>query len=129
MTTTNTMVELEAKAMKASAAFLERRGCEILEQGWTCDAGTADIIAEDDDGIRFIQVQVAAAGPDGFPLEETGGHARERFERVAAAYLTEHEEIPDSVICFDIISLLMTSEHRAFLKMHRNAFANDSPEG
>ena len=31
---------------------------------------------------------------------------REAFERLAAAYLTEHGEIPDSRVRFDVVSML-----------------------
>lgn len=40
--------QLKPKAIKASERFLESRGYEILETGWECAAGGADIIARDE---------------------------------------------------------------------------------
>lgn len=49
--------ELQEKAVKAATRFIERKGYELLETGWTSPEGTQiDLIASDDDTLVFIDV-------------------------------------------------------------------------
>ena len=45
---------------------------------------------------------------------------RERFERIAAAYLAESEGEGLTSIRYDIVSLLVTSSDKALLHHHKN---------
>ena len=47
-------IELGRRGEEAAARFLEKRGFEILERNWTCSAGEADIIAQDDLSLIHI---------------------------------------------------------------------------
>jgi len=116
--------DLGRRGEDAAAAFLERRGFDILERNWTCRAGEADIIAQDEDAIHFVEVKTRMSDCCGFPAEAVDANKRRRYERIAELYLTGYEG-PDIPITFDIVSILVTGEHRAFLRMHRNVFSND----
>lgn len=59
------MEELETRAVKAACRFFDRRGYDVLETGWECAAGTADIVAEDGDTLVFVKVRVRT-GAEGF---------------------------------------------------------------
>lgn len=49
--------ELQEKAVKAATRFIERKGFELLETGWTSPEGTKiDLIANDEDTLVFIDV-------------------------------------------------------------------------
>lgn len=116
--------DLGRRGEDAAAAFLERRGFDILERNWTCKAGEADIIAQDEDAIHFVEVKTRMSDCCGFPAEAVDAGKRRRYERIAEMYLAGYEG-PDIPITFDIVSILVTGEHRAFLRMHRNVFSND----
>lgn len=116
--------DLGRRGEDAAAAFLERRGFDILERNWVCKAGEADIIAQDEDAIHFVEVKTRMSDCCGFPAEAVDANKRRRYERIAELYLTGYEG-PDIPITFDIVSILVTGEHRAFLRMHRNVFSND----
>lgn len=108
----------------AAARFLKRRGFEILETNWTCVAGEADIIALEDDVLCFIEVKTRSGVEKGFPSEAVNAKKRQRYERIAACYLTTYEGC-DIRVRFDVISILVLNQSRAFLRFHKNAFGTE----
>ena len=116
--------ELGRRGEAAAAAFLRRQGFEIVETNWQCIAGEVDIIARDDDTLRFIEVKTRRGIGRGFPAEAVTRKKRERYERIAELYL-EQCDCCDIRVCFDVISIVVTTGDRAFLRMHCNAFCFD----
>lgn len=115
---------LGARGELAARRFLQRKGYEILETNWVCVAGEADIIALEDDTLCFIEVKTRSNAEKGFPSEAVNAKKRDRYERIAACYLTTYENC-DIRVRFDVISILVLSEHRAFLRFHKNAFGTE----
>ena len=61
------MNELQAKAIQAATRFCERRGYEILATQWEGpDGQTADIVADDEGTICFIDVTATDHSEGGF---------------------------------------------------------------
>lgn len=108
----------------AAARFLQRKGYEILETNWVCNAGEADIIAQEDDTLCFVEVKTRSNVERGVPAEAVNAKKRNRYERIAASYLTTYEDC-DIRVRFDVISILVLSERRAFLRFHKNAFGTE----
>ena len=108
----------------AAVRFLQRKGYEILETNWVCNAGEADIIAQEDDTLCFVEVKTRSNVEKGFPAEAVNAKKRNRYERIAASYLTTYEDC-DFRVSFDVISILVLSERRAFLRFHKNAFGTE----
>ena len=55
--------ELQEKAVKAATRFIERKGYELLETGWTSPEGTQiDLVANDEDTLVFIDVTATEYG-------------------------------------------------------------------
>ena len=113
--------ELGRKGEAAAARFLKNQGYEILEQNWTCFAGEADIIARIENTLCFIEVKTRSQLQKGFPEEAVDARKRDRYERIAACYLKD-SALCDIRVRFDVISIIVLSEHRAFLRFHTNAF-------
>lgn len=113
--------ELGRKGEAAAARFLKNQGYEILEQNWTCFAGEADIIARIENTLCFIEVKTRSQLQKGFPEEAVDARKRDRYERIAVCYLKD-SALCDIRVRFDVISILVLSEHRAFLRFHTNAF-------
>lgn len=113
--------ELGRKGEAAAARFLKNQSYEILEQNWTCFAGEADIIARIENTLCFIEVKTRSQLQKGFPEEAVDARKRDRYERIAACYLKD-SALCDIRVRFDVISILVLSEHRAFLRFHTNAF-------
>jgi len=114
--------ELGNKGEGFARSFLEHAGIEVLEHNWHCPAGEADIIALEDDELVFIEVKTRSSLDKGFPEDSVTRKKRQRYELIAAYYLSDYAG-PSRRIRFDVIAILVTGENQAFLKHHRDAFA------
>lgn len=113
--------ELQEKAVKAATRFIERKGYELLETGWTSPEGTQiDLIASDDDTLVFIDVTATEYGKGGF---EGGKVKRSDLEIAAASWLAGNSPDGEIQVRFDIIDMLVVSTDRALLRHHINAFS------
>lgn len=113
--------ELGKRGEEAATRYLERRGYNILARNWTCEHGEADIIAQDESALVFVEVKTRANCDYGMPEEAVTPEKRNRYERIACAFLREYpgSDIP---IRFDVIGLLVVDQNRALIKHHINAF-------
>lgn len=115
------MEKTENRYADAAAAYLTRRGYEVLERDWECPAGKCDIIANDEDGaLVFVEVSGSADAEQGFPPEGIGTEKRDRYERIALAYLADYETV-DVPVRFDAISLIVVGSDRALIRHHKAA--------
>lgn len=113
--------ELQEKAVKAATRFIERKGYELLETGWTSPEGTKiDLIANDEDALAFIDVTATEYGEGGF---EGGKVKRGDLEIAAASWLAGNSPDGEIQVRFDIIDMLVVSADRAPLRHHINAFS------
>ena len=117
-------LDLGLKGEAAAVRYLERRGYDILQRQFTCQAGEADIIARIEDCLCFIEVKTRTGTAKGFPEEAVDARKRGRYERIAAYYLKDHvsEELR---VRFDVMSVIVLSESHAFLRFHKNAYGVD----
>ena len=113
------MNELQAKAIQAATRFCERRGYEILATQWEGpDGQTADIVADDEGTICFIDVTATDHSEGGF----ADGHTeRAAWELAAASWLAEHSPEGDISVRFDRCDMIVVSADRALLRYHTNA--------
>ena len=81
------MNETKNRAMKAIGRYLELKGCEILQNGWTHGSDRADYIIEDGGELAIVFGHVHENVGEGIPDEAID---RKAFERLAAAFLAEH---------------------------------------
>ena len=95
------MKEFIEKSNQAAAAYLNRRGYEIVEQPWEDDIDSpVGIVAQDEDSLVFVSV-AARRNSDSFPQEHVNDH----------------------------IGLLLISPDRALIKHHINVMScSDIPE-
>lgn len=114
--------ELGRRGEDAAARYLVNRGYEILERNWSCLAGEADIIARDGDALVFVEVKTRSNVDKGFPAEAVGAAKRDRYEKIALAYLSmcDYVDIP---VRFDVVSIVVIAPDRAFIRHHIGAFS------
>lgn len=117
--------ELGRRGERAAVRFLEAKDYEILDTNWTCFAGEADIVCLDGDTLCFVEVKTRRGTTTGFPEEAITSRKRARYEKIAGCYLKEHDLV-DLRVRFDVISIMVIAENRAFLRMHINAFGDGS---
>ena len=108
---------IDERSHEAIRAYLKHRGIEVLEEGWAHGSDGIGFIAMDGDELVFVDTATKCGGYD-MPQEEPD---RERFERIAAAYLAEAEVEGLTSIRYDIVSLLATGSEKALLRHHKNA--------
>jgi len=124
MDTTISTETLNRKANASVTEYLTHRGYTILEQNWgERETKSIDLIAIDDGAgdLVFVDVQVESDVERGLPAEHPN---RARFEQVAASYLSEHPSMRTVEIRFDIVSLVIVGDGRAFLRHHRSALSS-----
>ena len=111
--------ELQEKAVKAATRFIERKGFELLDSGWTSPEGTQiDLIANNEDTLVFIDVTATEYGEGGF---EGGKVSCSDLE--IASWLAGNSPDGEIQVRFDIIDMLVVSTDRALLRHHINAFS------
>lgn len=111
------------KAMRGIRTYLERRGFDVIEDGWAHGSDKIDFIARDDEDegtLVFISCGITGNSGDGFPADKMD---RESLERLAVAYLAEHSDTADYMIRFDYVNMLIIGDSRALIRHHRNALA------
>lgn len=116
---------LGARGEEAAASFLYRRGYEILERNWTCFAGEADIIAKDHDTLVFVEVKTRKDCERGFPSEAVTAEKRNKYEKIALAYLADYAE-SDFPVRFDVVSIVVIGPDKAMIRHQINAFSADA---
>ena len=107
---------IDERSRETIRAYLKHRGIEVLEESWAHGSNSIDFIAMDDEELVFVDAATKCGG-HGMPREEPD---RERFERIAAAYLAEAEVEGLTSIRYDIVSLLVTGSEKALLRHHKN---------
>lgn len=105
----------------AAAAFLERIGMQVLERNWRCAAGEVDIVALDEDSVVLVEVKTRRTVRKGTPEESITPAKQRRYSRLAKAYL-QSAGLTETLLRFDVITLLVLAENRALLRHHRAAF-------
>ena len=106
-----------------SCTYLEQNVFKLLERNWRCSSGEADIIARDEDTLVFIEVKTRSQPGCGLPEDAITARKRARYEDIAINYLMQHQ-FPSSKVRFDVISIILFSEQKAFLRHHRDAFSS-----
>lgn len=114
--------KLGQRGEDAAVRFLERKGFYIHDRNWRCEAGEVDIVAEDEDSLVFVEVKTRSNCEKGLPEEAVGAEKRRRYERIAGYYLRDNSFV-DTCVRFDVISILVVSSDRAFLRHHRGAYS------
>ena len=116
--------ELGRKGEYAAVRFLERCGYDIVERNWTCFAGEADIIARDGEAVVFVEVKTRTGASNGLPAEAVTKNKRERYEKIACAFLADYDVV-DVPVRFDVVSISLIDTDRAMVRHHIDAFGVD----
>lgn len=100
--------ELGRAGEDLAARYLEDRGYRIIDRGYRCPAGEADIIAYDELSDRIVLAEVKtrrlkSARMQVFPEEAVDGRKRARYHRIAACYAMDH--FPTCAIRFDVVGI------------------------
>ena len=90
---------------RIAALFLEQRGYKILERNWRTRSGEIDLIAEDADGLAFIEVRVRRGDKVGVPEESLTPRKRVRLVAMAQDFLSRDDEYDERAWRIDFVAI------------------------
>jgi len=98
---------LGGRGEELAAAFLVRRGYQVLARNYRTPHGEVDLIARQGGCLVFIEVKTRRSESFGLPQEAVHPAKQEKLRAVAAHFLQEQglEEVP---VRFDVVAVLLT---------------------
>ena len=106
--------------------YFNERGYTLLEQGYRCIEGEADLVLLDelDDVVVMAEVKTRRVALDCttrvFPEEAVDAQKQRRYRRIASCYLMDH--YPLRSIRFDAVGVTIRGGHIAEIEHQYNAF-------
>ncbi|MBC7105406.1 MAG: YraN family protein [Firmicutes bacterium] len=89
-----------------AAAYLARRGYEIVARNYRCPWGEVDIVAREGGTLVFVEVRSRTSLAFGLPEESVDRRKRARLRRAARHYLYSRGGPADGCR-FDVVALLL----------------------
>ncbi len=90
---------------RVAALFLEQRGYKILERNFRTRGGEIDLIAEDADGLAFVEVRTRRGDLAGAPEESLTPRKRARLIAMAVEFLSRHAEWAERPWRIDFVAI------------------------
>lgn len=90
---------------RVAALFLQERGYKILERSWRTRGGEIDLVAEDADGLAFVEVRTRRGDSAGTPEESLTPRKRARMIAMAVEYLSRHEGYVERAWRIDFVAI------------------------
>ncbi len=105
--TTRARKNLGDSGERIAAMFLEQRGYTILARNWRSPTrvGEMDLIAEDADGLAFVEVRTRHGDALGAPEESLTPRKRARLLTIAQEFLEAHDEFADRAWRVDLVAI------------------------
>ena len=108
MTTTRARKNLGESGERVAALFLEARGYKILARNFRTRVGEIDLIAEDADGLAFVEVRARRGDARSVsPEESLTPRKRARLITVAQEFLAMHACYADRAWRIDLVALVL----------------------
>ncbi len=90
---------------RVAALFLEQRGYKIVERNYRTRSGEIDLVAEDADGLAFVEVRTRRGGGMNVPEESLTPRKRERLISMALEFLSQREEFAERAWRIDFVAI------------------------
>lgn len=120
----NEKLSCEQFGQDIARRFLVGEGYQILEKNWSCNAGSIDMIAGNDEALVFVTILATTEPGSGLPEYQITDEDRKRNEAIALAFVFENNLVSGKVR-FDYLTICGDGKSRAFLKHHVNALGAD----
>ena len=95
---------LGKKGEDIAAAFLEKKGYNILFRNYKCSFGEIDIIAKHKKTLSFIEVKTRSTKKYGFPQEAVTPAKQAKISRVALEFVQRYK-MENRAARFDVVSV------------------------
>lgn len=97
--------EFGDSAERVAALYLEQNGYRILARNVRTRYGEIDIIAEDADGIAFVEVKARRTRKYGAPEEALTPRKQLKLVQLADAFIAENEMFADRAWRIDVAAI------------------------
>ncbi len=87
-----------------AAEFLKEKGYKILQTNYRTIFGEADIIAEKDQTVIFVEVKTRTSDAFGLPSEAVVRKKQEKYFKIATEYTVKYKKT-DCQIRFDVVEI------------------------
>jgi putative endonuclease len=105
----------------AAVEELERRGYSIRTRNYRCRGGEADVVAEEDGCLVFVEVKTRAELRHGLPREAVGWTKQQRLG-VAAQHYCDQYDCENYPVRFDVVEVVMLHGQVAAVEVIPDAF-------
>ena len=102
--------------------YLVKAGYKIVKTNYRTPFGEADIVAKEGATLVFVEVKTRRNADKGLPSEAVTRAKREKYERIALAYIQDHF-FGEAVVRFDVVAIIVLSDDRAFIRHHLGAYS------
>ncbi|XVX19182.1 YraN family protein [Actinomycetota bacterium] len=107
--------ELGAFGEDLAARFYRDRGAIVLDRNWRCRDGELDLVVLDGATLVVCEVKTRRNTAFGDPVEAVTWRKAARLRRLAAAWLSEHEQGVDDVR-IDVVGVLVPRDGRVLVR-------------
>jgi putative endonuclease len=112
---------------EAAAQHLAANGYRILSRNYRTRLGEIDIIAEDAEGLAFVEVKCRTSDRFGRPSEAVTSRKMRTIDQVARRYLAEHGSYEGNWR-FDLVEVLFRPGKPREIVVLKNVWSGD-PQG
>jgi putative endonuclease len=118
--TTHARKNLGDSGERVAALYLAQHGYTILTRNFRTRTGEIDLVAQDADGLAFVEVRTRRGDAMGTPEESLTARKRARLLATAQEFLARHAEHADSAWRIDLVAIeLDRAGHLARLELHK----------
>jgi putative endonuclease len=105
MATSRARKNLGDSGERVAALRLQQRGYKIIARNFRTRLGEMDLIAQDTDGLVFIEVRTRRGSEAGAPEESLTPRKRVRLFAVAQEFLQAHPEYSEAAWRIDLVAI------------------------
>ena len=116
-------------AETAAACFLQKQGLKIISKNKSYKVGEIDIIAEDSQGLIFVEVKYRSGNTHGSAAEMVSPQKQLKLQKAALAWIQENDPGMLKPCRFDVIAITGKGartngfdENHAEMEWIKNAF-------
>jgi putative endonuclease len=104
-TNTRARKNFGASAERVAALHLEQNGYRMLARNVRTRYGEIDLIAQDADGLAFVEVKARRTRAHGAPEEALTPRKQLRLVQLADAFIAEHEMFQETAWRIDVVAI------------------------
>jgi len=116
MKTTRARKNLGDAGERLATMFLAQRGYKIIAHNFRIRGGEIDVVAQDADGLAFVEVKTRRGDSSGAPEESLTPRKRQHLIAAAQEFINTHDEYADHAWRIDLVAIELDRAGRVVRK-------------